>query len=129
MPGAGRSLRILTEAAPSVMTLCTAVGAWLLWRLLRDVAAGRPFHPRNPVRIGGLATLILIGAIAGGPLQSIATAMVLRHGGLQLGEPPFPRTHDRSGIPRAIIVAFVLFIVADVFRRGRQLTEDLEGLV
>jgi hypothetical protein len=67
------------------MALCTAVGAWLLWRLLRDVAAGRPFHPRNPMRIAGIAGVLLIGVIAGGLLQNITTAMVLRHDGLQLG--------------------------------------------
>jgi len=81
------------------------------------------------MRIAGIAGVLLIGVIAGGLLQNIATAMVLRHDSLQLGEPPFRDLTIAQGSSAAIIVAFVLFIVADVFRRGRQLTEDLEGLV
>ena len=122
-------LRLLTEAGPSVMALCTAVGAWLLWRLLRDIAAGRPFHPRNPLRIGGIAVAILIGVIAGGLLQNIATATVMGRSGIQFGEPPFRDMTVMQVSLAPVIVAFVLFIVADVFRRGRQLSEDVEGLV
>lgn len=123
-------LRLLTEAPAAVGGLCTAVGAWLLWRILREIAAGRPFHPRNPARIAGIGVAVIAGVVVGNLLQNFATAEVLERTGAGGSASTFGAGLTIIDLPlMPVVLALVLFIVADVFRRGRQLTEDVEGLV
>lgn len=120
-----RPLAALTELDDLVAGLLTLAGAWLLHRVLRDIAAGRPFAPRTPDRIGGLALTVAAMAVLPEAVRTIATLAVLERAGIApdvLGS-----AFDLDLAP--LLVAAILGVVAGVFRRGAQLAADVEGLV
>jgi hypothetical protein len=122
------SLRLLTGAPTMVTGLLLAVGAWLLRRILLDAASGRPFAPRTPDRIRGLAVLVLTGTLLPGAVASGATIAVVEHLDVLDATPGLGfEILQLEALP--LVVVGVLLVVAQVFRSGQQLTEDVEGLV
>ena len=122
-------LRAATRLPQAVSGLLLLAGAWLVRRMLLDVAAGRPFDARMPGRLRGLTLVVLAGTILPPAFEGLASVLVTSHlGGLPDGSP--------FGVPLftavpllPLLVALLLGIAAQVFESGRQLTDDLEGLV
>lgn len=121
-------LRVLAATPTLVAGIVTVVGAFVLRRVLAEVAAGRPFAARNPRRIGMLAGLALIAALLPGVIASGATVAVLDHLDVAGPDAPFGFTIlEVSAGP--LVVAAVLGVVAHVFRYGQRLVDDVAGLV
>ena len=103
------SLRLLTEASAVVAALSVADGAWWLGGVLRSVADGRPFERRNPGRLVGVTGAVLTCVVLAPIVDDLAGVAVLDH--LDL-------------VPALLVLA-----VAEAFRRGAALTDDVDGLV
>ncbi len=119
-------LRVLTELPASLRGLCTAAGALLLWQLLTSIRRGRPFDRRNPRRLVLLAAAVLVGGVGGQLLEAVSRLAVLdavgsRAGGLfDLG----------AGVDlTAAVLGVLLLALAEAFRSGVMLAEDVQGLV
>lgn len=120
-------LRLLTEAPASLRGVCTGAGALLAWLLLRSIREGRPFDRRNPRRIVGLAGLVVLGGLGGPLLDGLARFSVLDHLGATGPESPF--LLDATWDLAPLVLAGLLLALADAFRRGVRLTDDVQGLV
>lgn len=119
-------LRLLTEAPAAVTALCTGLGALVLYQLLGTFRAGRPFERRNPRRLAVLAALVVGGGIGGQTLETLARLTVLDHVDAT-PDAPFQLAGTLSLTP--VVLSVVLFALADAFRRGVRLTDDVQGLV
>lgn len=120
--------RALTGLGAAVGGLLVLTGAWLMRSMLLLVAAGRPFDPRVPGRLRGLALVVAASAFLPAALSGLAAAVVVEGlGGLggagALGVDLFAL----EVLP--LLAAALLAIAAQVVESGRQLTEELEGLV
>lgn len=123
------NLRILTQLPWTLAGALLLTGAWLLRRMLLDIAAGRPFDPRMPGRLRGLAVVVLAGTLFPGLLEGVASVVVTQHlGGLPDGSPLAVPLFDAQLTPPLLVVA-LLIVAAQVFESGRQLTDDVQGLV
>ena len=121
-------LRLLTRLDDLVGAALLLTGAVLLRTVLRDIGRGQPFHPRMEHRLGGLAVVVAGGAILPGMASTLATVVVLhRIDGLGDGSPLGFTIMELELLP--LVVAGALVVLSRVFRQGRQLTEDTEGLV
>jgi hypothetical protein len=102
------------------------VAAILLEPVLRSTALGRPFAAGNARRLLGVAGVVAVVGTVAPLLPAAAGALVLARTGLgdsghlvaAGGLSPFP-----------LLVAAVLAVIAEAFRRGEQLARDSEGLV
>jgi hypothetical protein len=122
-------LRVLSQLPWTLAGLLLLGGAWLLWRILLDIAAGRPFHPRTPGRLRGLALVVLAGSLFPSMIEGVASAAVVEHlGGLPDGSPLGVQLFE-VGLPMPFLVILLLFIAAQVFDAGQRLEEDVEGLI
>ncbi|MEU7899153.1 hypothetical protein AB0B45_40655 [Nonomuraea sp. NPDC049152] len=120
--------QLLARGDIAVLGMCLCIGALLMRPLLLSVAEGRPFRKGNPARIAGLAGVVLFAGIVGGALPHVAALMV--HTRLNLAGPGSPFvTHDLSISLTPIPVALLLLVLAESFRRGGELADDVEGMV
>ncbi|GEM_PF-3066822 len=120
--------RALTGLGAAVGGLLVLTGAWLVRSMLLLVAAGRPFDPRVPGRLRGLALVVAASVLLPAALAGLAGAIVVEGlGGLggtgALGVDLFAL----EVLP--LLVAALLAVAAQVVESGRRLTEELEGLV
>ena len=120
-------LRLLAAAGPAVFLLSVAAGAWLLAGVLRSVGRGHPFDRRNPRRLVGLGTAVLIGGLLAPILRDVASTAVLETTGLVERGSPFVIAATISFLP--IVLAVVALTAAEAFRRGGALQHDVDGLV
>jgi hypothetical protein len=120
-------LRLLTGLPTLTAGALGLAAAVLLRLLLLDVAMGRPFAVRNPARFRGLAVLTIAYAVAPGLFASLATVAVLHR--------IDPASHTPLGVTildlplLPFLLAGALMVMAEVFRHGRALTDDVDGLV
>jgi hypothetical protein len=122
-------LRVLSQLPWTLAGLLLLTGAWLLWRMLLDIAAGRPFHHRMPGRLRGLALVVLAGSLLPSMVEGLASAAVIEHlGGLPDGSPLGFQLFE-IGLPMPFLIVMLLFIAAQVFHSGQRLEEDVEGLI
>jgi hypothetical protein len=120
-------LRLLTEAPAAVAGLCGALGAFLVWRLLRDARAGRTFEAKSPDRLVALAAVVLVASLGSQLLDGVARAAVLDH--VDAEGPGSPLVWGFELDLTAVLLGFVLVALAEAFRHGRRLTQDVDGLV
>lgn len=113
-----------TAAVPQVLDgLLIGTGAWLILRLARTLRAGDPFTPANARRLTLLALVVGIGSTASQMLHIASTLAVLdiAPGG------PYVAGGVISFLPLLLMLA--LAALAEVFRRGARMAQDVEGLV
>ena len=111
--------------APTLVLLVLAVvAARLLLRVARSLRTGDPFTADNARRLSVLAGLVVLGGAFLPLLQGIAHAGVL-----DPLLPGGPSSASREFLLWPGVTGLVLFFVAEVFRRGARLREDVEGLV
>ena len=116
----------LLDLVPGLLLAAVVVtGCWLVVRIMRGIADGDPFRRRNVTRLRGLALLIAIGLPTVWFTRLPVDLALL--GSLDLG----------GGGPAAIVevpwapvvVGTAVALVAEAFRTGAGLHDDLEGLV
>ena len=120
-------LRLLAAGGPAVFLLSVAAGAWLLAGVVRSVGRGQPFDRRNPRRLGGLAVAILVGGLLAPILRDTASIAVLEFTGLAERGSPFAIAASISFLP--VLLAVLVLTVAEAFRRGAALSDEVEGMV
>ena len=115
----------LVVMLPGLVHLVVAVGVcWLLWRVMRSIAAGDPFVPANVSRLRLVAALLVVGlSVAFFADLSVRGAIAGRvwQGGeaeAVLSVPWF-----------AVVVGMVVALLAEAFKAGSRLRDDVEGLV
>ncbi|MCK0111501.1 DUF2975 domain-containing protein [Ornithinimicrobium sp. F0845] len=121
--------QLLLVAAPLVLGAAVVIGAaYFLLQVVRSLRTGTPFHRRNARRLLAAALIVLFGGAVTGMTDALATMALAMNGQEILGEgsPLVPR-----GIfPLAFIgIGLLLLCLAEFFRRGALLAEDVEGLV
>ncbi|MFN8127019.1 MAG: hypothetical protein U0R64_10995 [Candidatus Nanopelagicales bacterium] len=118
------ALKVLSQAGTSLWALGLAAAAFLLARVLADLAAGRTFAPAQARRFVGIAIAVLLCS-AGADTVNYLNARLLTDA---LGSPPsIAVTPYYSAIP--IAIAAVTLVLAGAFRAGRRIEADTEGLV
>ncbi|MGW5358875.1 DUF2975 domain-containing protein [Actinopolymorpha pittospori] len=125
-------LRLLTETSPGLGYLSLGIGAVMVRRLVLTIDAGRPFDRRNPRRIGVIAVCVAVGLTGAAWFESFAAWAVVGHVAAVSDTPSLISTlgahHPRLDLA-PVVVAAAIAVVAIAFRRGQQLTKDVEGLV
>jgi hypothetical protein len=116
-----------TQALPELLfgAMTIAVG-WLLYQLLRSTQAGEPFTRRNVMRLNVIALTVGIGGTLTQVLQGIADNAI--HG---TGRLPSTGTlsFEMTFTPLPLVVMLIVALIAEAFRRGVALRDDVEGLV
>jgi hypothetical protein len=120
-------LRALTELSTSLLALAVGVGAWLIGRVVVSIEAGRPFDRRNPRRLAGVAAAVLLGGVVAPLSEGFVATAVLDHVGLTGPGSPFILGATMPLTP--VGLALVVLVVAEAFRRGGTLADEVEGMV
>ena len=117
----------LVQALPEFLVAALTIAvAWLLFRLLRSTQAGEPFTKRNVRRINTIALIVGLGGVMGQLAQAIADNAIQTTGRLP-GRVDL--TLGATFTPLPLVVMLVIALIGEVFRRGVQLRDDVEGLV
>lgn len=119
--------QLLARGDAVVLGLCLGVGGVLLRRLLLSVAEGRPFRAGNARRVATIAVLVAAGGTLAGVFPDLAGLLVLDRLG-QTG-PDSPFSLGVTFPLRPVLVAPVILALAEAFRRGAELADDVDGLV
>lgn len=116
----------LLDLVPGLMTVgLIAAGCWLIIAVMGTIASGDPFVAANVRRLRRLAALLLIGPIVvffvdlpvnGALLSSVDL------GGLD------PATFLEPAWP-AFVAGMVVALLAEAFKAGSRLRDDVDGLV
>ncbi|HEV7627417.1 MAG TPA: hypothetical protein VGO89_13050 [Streptomyces sp.] len=119
--------QLLSRADSAVLGLCFGAGALLLRRLLLSIAEGEPFRRGNAARLAGIAALTAGGSLAAAVTPGLAGGLVLDRIGLGGAGPVVAETFSFPDMP--LLAALVLLALAEAFRRGTELAQDVDGLV
>ena len=123
VPGPSASLRLLDLAPGVLVTVLVAVGCWMLWRTTADIVGGEAFGTRTVVRLRVLGVLVALGVPVLGVLRGVADLQVVA----SLDLPELTGVIDVRW--EALVAGFLVLVVAEAFRAGARMREDLEGLV
>lgn len=121
--------QVLLTAAPLVLGTAVVTGAaYCLLLVVRSLRTGDPFHQRNARRLMTAALIVLVGGAVTGITDVIGTMALALDGQRLLGDDS-PLLASAS-VPLAFIgIGLLLLCLAEFFRRGTQLADDVEGLV
>jgi hypothetical protein len=122
------ALRALTELPSALAALAVAAGTWWLARVLTSIRHGQPFDRRNPTRLAGVATAVVLGGVVAPMAGNVAANTVLGHLGLLDPGSPFAFVILELSFNPLLLAALVLAI-AEAFRRGGALADEVEGMV
>lgn len=124
---AGASLWLASIMPGALFTGILIVVFWLLWRLLGDVERGEPFTLANVWRMRGIAWAMVGGAFLLFTVSGLANAYLTHHA-VEGTSTIFSNTTTASDLllPGA---GFLIGALAEAFKRGVVLEDDVEGLV
>ncbi|MFL6079024.1 MAG: DUF2975 domain-containing protein [Ornithinibacter sp.] len=122
-PGAAQRLVALVPGI--LLAVLVVLSCWCIVLLLRTVASGDPFDPANVTRLRIIAGALVVGAPVGYLLQLVSDAVVL--GGLDLGGLDLTFTLDIPWLP--MVAGLVVAMLAEAFKAGSRLRDDVDGLV
>jgi Protein of unknown function (DUF2975) len=116
----------LLDLAPGVLSVgLIATGCVVIIAVMRTIAAGDPFVASNVRRMRQLAALLLVGPFFTFFLSMSAHGALL--GDVDLGSLPLSAHLD---IPWAWFIAgMVMALIAEAFKAGSRLRDDVDGLV
>lgn len=117
-------LRLLTDLGTSVWALALAVIAILLALIVASISAGNPFHAKNTGRLIGVSVAILAGSFGADSVNLLSAHLLYDYLALK---PPLAVSAYYSLTP--VLMAALILVLASAFRRGRQIQDDVEGLV
>jgi len=119
--------QLFSRGGLAVVGLCMGVGAIWLRRVLISVAEGRPFEPGNATRIAGIGGLLALASLANDIIPVFGSHLVLQR--LGLDGPASPVFASVFLSPGPMLIVPFLLVLAEAFRRGAELTREVEGLV
>lgn len=123
LPG---GLEAMLAIGPLARSVCIVFAALTLIWWLDRIRSGRPFEARNSRRLVRLAILVVIGGVLAPIVEHYAGDEVIEY---------VRPAWEVEGVPNvplivgSVILASLLLVTADAFRRGRDLAADVEGLV
>jgi len=121
--------QLLISAAPLVLGAAVVTGAaFCILRVVRSLRVGTPFHGRNARLLIGAALIVLFGGAVTGMVGGFSTMALAMDGQELLGDDS-PLVASGSFPLTFIGVGLLLLCLAEFFRRGTVLAEDVEGLV
>ena len=123
------SVQLLTATAPMVLGAAVLIGAaYCLYRVARSLRAGTPFHRANARRLITAALIVLFGGFIAGLADVFSTMSLAMDAQELLGD---ESSVVASGtLPLTPIgIGLLLLALAEFFRRGTELSDDVEGLV
>lgn len=127
--GAGHASRwtgFLARGDAALLGLGFGACALLLAPVVNAVAAGDPFRRSNAARIGWTGAIVgVVGMVAPTLPNAAALAVMTSFDGT--GANPFAVVFGFDVAP--IGIAALIFVVAEAFRRGTQISADTAGLV
>ena len=127
-PGIGERLLL---AVPVVLWNVLVVSVVLVvLNLLRSLREEDPFVPANVRRVYTLAALVFLGSLLL-PMVGAFCDIALRHGVVSPDEAALVSftLSLGSGPLVGVLVSLVLAALGEVFRRGSQMRDDVEGLI
>ena len=119
--------QMLARGDSLLLGLGVGIGGFLLRRLLLSIAEGRPFEPANARRLAVIAVLIGVVGTLSGLLPQVAGIVVLDRLGQAGPDSPFVLGVHFSFLP--LLAMPVVLALAEAFRRGAALADDVAGLV
>ena len=117
-------LRLLTNLGTSVWAAALALIAILLALILASISTGNPFHAKNAKRLTWISVAILAGSVGADTINWISAQLLYDYLGLQR---PLEVAAYYSLTP--FLMAALILVLASAFRSGRQIQDDVEGLV
>ncbi|QPP08622.1 hypothetical protein G4Z16_21950 [Streptomyces bathyalis] len=120
--------QLLSRGDSAILGLSFGGGALLLRGLLLSIAEGEPFRRGNAARIAGIAALTAAGSYGAALTPGLASGLVLERVGLDGPGSPITPSAFLAPLP-ALLAALLLLAVAEAFRRGTELAQDVDGLV
>ena len=122
-PSAGQ--RLLALLPGLLLAVLVVLACWCIVLLLRTVASGDPFDPLNVTRLRVVAGALVLGAPVAYVLQVFSDAMVL--GGLDVTGLDTTFTLEIPWLP--MLAGLVVAMLAEAFKTGSRLRDDVDGLV
>lgn len=108
---------------PALTAVIAVLGFYFmrhLYRIIGTVGEGDPFVPDNAVRLRSMGWISVAVHVVAIPTAALA----------QWAQTVTRDMHFQVDLPLAgLFLAFVLFILARVFREGTRMREDLEGTI
>lgn len=117
--------RLLAMAPGLISAALVVLACWLVVRVMRSIATGDPFEPRNVTRLRALAATLVFGAPVVFFLELSVRGVLL--GSMDLGG---LEASAFLSIPwQAAVVGMVVALLAEAFKAGSRLRDDVAGLV
>ncbi len=114
------------DLAPGLLVLALVLAAcWLVFRLMRDIGAGQPFAARNVTRLRLLAAILIFGVPIAAFARLACTGAIV--GGLDLGGLPPAAWFEIPWLP--VVLGGFVALLAEAFKTGARLRDDVDGLV
>jgi amino acid transporter len=127
VPDLPLGLRLLVGLGAALFLLSVSAGALALAQVLRTVRVGRPFARHNATALVVVAVAVLVGGGVTPVVSDAAALAALDRLGLAGDESPFRTLSSFSLAP--VLVAVLLLGIAEAFRRGAAMADDVAGLV
>ncbi|RYV51354.1 DUF2975 domain-containing protein [Pengzhenrongella frigida] len=125
--GASRWTGFLARGDAALIGLAFGACALLLVPVVNAVAAGDPFRPGNAARIGWTGAIVGVVGMVAPALPNLAALAVYSGFDAAEGANPFAVVFGFGLAP--IGIAALIFVLAEAFRRGTQISADTAGLV
>ncbi|MGV8968095.1 MAG: hypothetical protein ACOH2F_17680 [Cellulomonas sp.] len=125
--GASRWTGFLARGDAALIGLGFGACALLLVPVVNSVAAGDPFRRSNAARIGWTGAIVGVVGMVAPMLPNVAALAVSTSFDGADGGNPFAVVFGVGLAP--IGIAALIFVVAEAFRRGTQISADTAGLV
>lgn len=109
--------------------LAVLASALLLSRILKSIAAGDPFAPENARRFLILAGVAFTYALTTGFAAPAGARSALDRIGMSGPDAPLQAYTPDFDLFSLVVVPFALMVLAESFRRGGDLRDDVEGLI
>lgn len=124
--------RLFASAGTILYGLAVIVGLVYLAQLLGAIERGEPFAARNARRLSAIGACVLAGGVAAPWLTRWGKREALAAIGMDrdlFSEVAVSDVYSSDHSSMGLLIGLIVLAVAHVVRRGRQLSEDSEGLV
>lgn len=101
---------------------------YLVLKIIKSLSAGDPFNPANARRVYGIAITVLSAAVLWTLVDGF-TAVQLKRAAVDPDADVVFAFYLDSGFSQGLLAGFLLVALAEVFRRGTRMREDVKGLV
>lgn len=116
-----RTLYVLSRLLPAALVLA---GVLLLLQIVRSVRRGDPFDGANSRRLATLAVLVVAGGLGGSLVYQLVDNYLLISADVD-----YITVMDLSFSLLPVLAGFGILVLAEVFRQGTRLRDDVDGLV